>query len=118
MIAAHQRYDEPENRCFRQAGKHVERLKKFPGPVQINRRIEAQLVDAYEIPAKNADDFKAIGFEPNDLITGVNGLSLLDASNGARLYGLMRDAQEITFDIERDSVPLTLTVSLQTGTQR
>jgi general secretion pathway protein C len=69
-------------------------------------------------PAKNADDFKAIGFEPNDLITGVNGLSLLDASNGARLYGLMRDAQEITFDIERDSVPLTLTVSLQTGTQQ
>ncbi|MDG1065237.1 MAG: type II secretion system protein N [Luminiphilus sp.] len=69
-------------------------------------------------PAKNADDFKAIGFAPNDLITGVNGLSLLDASNGARLYGLMRDAQEITFDIERDSVPLTLTVSLQTGAQR
>jgi len=69
-------------------------------------------------PAKNADDFKAIGFEPNDLITGVNGLSLLDASNGARLYGLMRDAQEITFDIERDGVPITLTASLQTGTQQ
>jgi general secretion pathway protein C len=69
-------------------------------------------------PAKNADDFKAIGFEPNDLITGVNGLSLLDASNGARLYGLMRDAQEITFDIERDGVPFTLTASLQAGAQQ
>jgi general secretion pathway protein C len=64
-------------------------------------------------PAKNVQDFKAIGFEPNDIITGVNGLSLLDASNGARLYEMMRDAQEITFDIERGSVPLMLTVTLQ-----
>jgi hypothetical protein len=30
----------------------------------------------------------------------------------------MRDAQEITFDIERDGVPITLTASLQTGTQQ
>lgn len=69
-------------------------------------------------PAKNIDDFKAIGFEPNDVIIGVNGLSLLDASNGARLYGLMRDAPEIIFDIERDSVPLTLTVILPAGAQQ
>ena len=69
-------------------------------------------------PAKNVDDFTAIGFEPGDLITGVNGLSLLDASNGARLYGLMRDAQEVTFDIEREGAPLTLTVTLQSGSPK
>ena len=69
-------------------------------------------------PAKNVDDFTAIGFESGDLITGVNGLSLLDASNGARLYGLMRDAQEITFDIEREGAPLTLTVALQSGSPK
>ena len=67
-------------------------------------------------PAKNVEDFQSMGFKSNDLIVGVNGLSLLDASNGARLYGMLRDAQEITFDIERDGVPLSLAVSLRAGT--
>lgn len=101
------------------------RRKFYETPQSVSDLLTVQPVHGEEglrgyrlTPAKNIDDFKAIGFEPNDVIIGVNGLSLLDASNGARLYGLMRDAQEIIFDIERDSVPLTLTVSLPSGAQQ
>lgn len=101
------------------------RRKFYERPQSVSDLLTVQPVHGEEglrgyrvTPAKNIDDFKAIGFEPNDVIVGVNGLSLLDASNGARLYGLMRDAQEIIFDIERGSVPLTLTVSLSAGAQQ
>lgn len=66
-------------------------------------------------PGKNAGEFKALGFRPGDVVTAVNGLPLSDPANTVRLYQMMREATEATFDIERDGGTTSLSVSL--GTQ-
>ena len=64
-------------------------------------------------PGKDAKEFEALGFEAGDVITAVNDLPLSDPANGVRLYGLMREAPEARFTIERNGAELTLSVGLQ-----
>ena len=63
-------------------------------------------------PGRDQSQFAAMGFEPGDIVTAVNGYSLSDPSNTVRLYQLMRDATGATFDIERGGSALTISVSL------
>lgn len=63
-------------------------------------------------PGSNAQQFKAFGFKAGDIVTAVNGLSLSDTTNTMRLYQLMRDASEASFDIDRDGTPVSISVSL------
>jgi len=63
-------------------------------------------------PGRDRSQFAAMGFEPGDIVTAVNGYSLSDPSNTVRLYQLMRDATGATFDIERGGSALTISVSL------
>ena len=58
------------------------------------------------------DDDAALGFEPGDIVTGVNGLSLTDPANTVRLYQAMREAREAVFDLTRDGEALSLSVRL------
>lgn len=68
-------------------------------------------------PGRNAKEFTALGFEAGDIVTAVNGLTLADPGNGVRLYGLMREAEEARFTIERNGTELTLAVSLASELQ-
>jgi general secretion pathway protein C len=52
-------------------------------------------------PGRDAAQFTALGFEAGDIVTAVNGYALSDPSNTLRLYQLMRDATDATFDIDR-----------------
>ena len=63
-------------------------------------------------PGRDGGKFAALGFEPGDIVTAVNGYSLSDPSNTVRLYQLMREATGATFDIERGGSALTISVSL------
>lgn len=63
-------------------------------------------------PGRNAQQFKALGLRPGDVVTAVNGLTLGDPANTVRLYQLMRDATDATLEIERDGGTTTLRVSL------
>ena len=63
-------------------------------------------------PGSDRSQFAAMGFEPGDVVTAVNGYSLSDPSNTVRLYQLMRDATGATFEIERGGSALTISVSL------
>jgi len=63
-------------------------------------------------PGSNAQQFKAFGFKAGDIVTAVNGLSLSDTTNTMRLYQLMRDATEASFDIDRGGTPVSISVSL------
>ena len=64
-------------------------------------------------PGNDAREFDALGFETGDVITAVNDLPLSDPANGVRLYGLMREAPEARFTVERNGAELTLSVGLQ-----
>lgn len=75
-------------------------------------REQGTLVGYRVSPGKAAADFAALGFEPGDLVTGINGLPLDDPANAVRLYQGMRDAREAVFDLRRDGRALSLSVSL------
>ena len=65
-------------------------------------------------PGRDADQFTALGFKSGDIVTAVNGYALSDPTNTVRLYQLMRDATDATFDIEREGAPVSINVSLST----
>ena len=63
-------------------------------------------------PSKERAAFDALGFQPGDMVTGVNGLSLSDTTNTLKLYTLMKDATAATFDITREGGNVTISVDL------
>ena len=65
-------------------------------------------------PGRDASQFTALGFKSGDIVTAVNGYALSDPTNTVRLYQLMRDATDATFDIEREGTPVSINVSLST----
>ena len=67
-------------------------------------------------PGKDREQFEQLGFKPGDMVTGVNGIALDNPANTVRLYQTMRSASEAVFDLKRDDQPLTLSVSLDSGT--
>ena len=63
-------------------------------------------------PGRDAAQFTALGFKAGDIVTAVNGYALSDPTNTVRLYQLMRDATDATFEIERDGSPVSISVSM------
>ena len=63
-------------------------------------------------PGRDAAQFTALGFKAGDIVTAVNGYALSDPTNTVRLYQLMRDANDATFEIDRDGSPVSISVSL------
>ena len=53
-------------------------------------------------PGRDAAQFTALGFKAGDIVTAVNGYALSDPTNTVRLYQLMRDATDATFEVERE----------------
>jgi general secretion pathway protein C len=99
------------------AAQYRERLYNDPQSLADVVRITAvrqgdQLVGYRVSPGRAGDDFAALGFEPGDIVTGVNGLSLTDPANTVRLYQAMREAREAVFDLTRDGETLSLSVRL------
>ena len=65
-------------------------------------------------PGRDAAQFSALGFKAGDIVTAVNGYALSDPTNTMRLYQLMKDATDATFEIERDGTAVSINVSLST----
>ena len=64
-------------------------------------------------PGLDANQFRSLGFQSGDIVTAVNGLTLSDPTNTMQLYQWMRDATEVTFNIERDGGAVIISVSLK-----
>jgi len=75
-------------------------------------RVDGELQGYRISPGKDATQFRQLGFEPGDLVTSVNGISLDDPSNTMRLYQTMRTATEAVFELERGEQAVSLSVSL------
>ncbi len=78
-------------------------------------RVDGQLQGYRLSPGKDKAQFAQMGFRSGDLVKSVNGISLDDPANTMRLYQTMRTASEAVFEIERDSQPVSLSVSLAEG---
>ena len=63
-------------------------------------------------PGRDAEQFTQLGFQRGDIVTAINGYSLADPSNTVRLYQLMRDTTDATFEVERGGTMMTISISL------
>ncbi len=67
----------------------------------------------YRVSAgRDTEQFAAMGFEANDIVTGVNGIKLSDPGKAMELYRVMRNANEASFDVLRGGQEVTLVVGL------
>ena len=71
-----------------------------------------QIVGYRIAPGADTQAFDTFGFKRGDVVVAVNGLTLSDASNTLKLYQLMKDATQATFDIEREGGTVTISVDL------
>jgi general secretion pathway protein C len=71
-----------------------------------------QIVGYRISPGADTRAFDTFGFKRGDVVVAVNGLTLSDASNTLKLYQLMKEASQATFDIERDGGTVTISVDL------
>jgi general secretion pathway protein C len=68
----------------------------------------------YRVSAgKDRKQFENLGFQANDIVTGVNGVELTDPGKAMELYRIMRSAEEASFNVLRGDVEVTLVVGLQ-----
>jgi general secretion pathway protein C len=68
----------------------------------------------YRVSAgKDRKQFENLGFQANDIVTGVNGVALTDPGKAMELYRIMRSAEEASFNVLRGDQELTLVVGLQ-----
>jgi general secretion pathway protein C len=99
------------------AADYYERLYKNPQSladvVNVSAvRRDGVLVGYRVAPGKDAQQFEQFGFKAGDLVTGVNGIALDNPANTMRLYNAMRGAEEVTFELQREEQPVTISVSL------
>lgn len=70
----------------------------------------------YRISAgKDKQQFESLGFQSNDIVTGVNGIALTDPGKAMELYRVMRSAEEASFNVMRGGEEVTLVVGLQSS---
>jgi general secretion pathway protein C len=75
-------------------------------------RRDGQL-QGYRVSAgKDKKQFENLGFQANDIVTGVNGVELTDPGKAIELYRIMRSADEASFSVLRGEEELTLVVGL------
>jgi general secretion pathway protein C len=68
----------------------------------------------YRVSAgKDRKHFESLGFQANDIVTGVNGVELTDPGKAMELYRIMRSAEEASFNVLRGDQEVTLVVGLQ-----
>jgi len=64
------------------------------------------------LPQKNREFYNQLGLRPSDLITGVNGISINDDKEAAKLLDQLKDAQQISLEILRRGRPQSISISL------
>lgn len=101
----------------RAAGRYRQQLYDAPESlsqvVSIAPVREGGSVTGYRVaPGADRAAFDATGFQSGDVVTAVNGLALSDASNTLKLYQMMKDANQATFEIDRNGESVTLSVDL------
>jgi general secretion pathway protein C len=84
--------------------------------VSISAVREGSTMVGYRVsPGKDAEQFTQLGFEPGDVVTAINGVSLDNPTNTMVLYNSLRTAVDVVFELQRGGQQLTLSVNLDGG---
>ncbi len=66
-------------------------------------------------PGKDRKQFAQLGFQANDIVTGINDIELDEPSKALEIYKLMRTAKEASFTVERNGETVQIMVSLDSA---
>lgn len=61
-------------------------------------------------PGRNRDQFVALGLQPGDLVTEINGMTLNNPAQAMELFRSLADTTQVTVMIERDGQPQSITL--------
>ncbi len=112
--------DEPDVASM--ANDYRERLYSNPQSladvVKISAVRQGGQMQGYRVsPGRDRDQFSALGFQANDVVTQVNGIELNDPAKAMELYRLMRSASEASFTVLRGGEEHSLVVNLGDAVQ-
>lgn len=112
------RREDPETTSLAQS--YRERLYQNPQSladvVSISAVREGSSMVGYRVsPGKDAEQFTQLGFQPGDVVTAINGVSLDNPTNTMVLYNSLRTAGDVTFELQRGDQQLSLSVNLDAG---
>jgi len=107
-----------DKRATALAKDYRQRLYKNPRSLAEVLRIvpakkNGQLIGYKVSPGKDSSQFQQLGFEPGDVVTSINGISLDEPSKALEIYKLMRSARQANFSINRGDASMDIVVSLE-----
>lgn len=73
-----------------------------------------QMVGFRLTPGRNRDAFNALGLEPGDVLTEVNGLVMNDPRAAMEVFGALSEATVASVTITRNGTPQVLTIDMST----
>ena len=81
--------------------------------VRISEARENGEIVGYKVrPGKDRSRFESMGFQNNDVVTSINGITLDNPSGALQVFQMMRTAKEATFELQRAGEPVNLVVNL------
>ncbi len=93
--------------------KMVNNPKSLAGLMNVNPVTQNGQFKGFKVsPGRDASLFARAGLRRNDLVTSVNGIVLDDPSKALTLYDELRNAQELSIEVERGNKTLSLVYSL------
>lgn len=66
-------------------------------------------------PGKDAIQFAALGFEPGDVLTAVDGVVVAGIQSAPEIYNTLKNSTSARITVERDGAPATIDVSVKPG---
>jgi general secretion pathway protein C len=97
----------------------VQRSEWLADPERLTQSVQARPVirdgslHGLEVrPARNARQFQQAGLRPGDVITSVNGMPLSAIEDTDRLFQDLASQSQVDIVVERDGLPLPLTIQL------
>jgi general secretion pathway protein C len=71
---------------------------------------EGQIVGFRVNPGRDRATFDALGFQPGDVVTDINGTVLDDVSQGLQIFQSLGEATQANVTVLRDGVPQVLVI--------
>ncbi len=71
---------------------------------------EGQIVGFRVNPGRDRATFEALGFQPGDVVTDINGTVLDDVSQGLQIFQSLGEATQANVTVLRDGVPQVLVI--------
>ena len=71
---------------------------------------EGQIVGFRVNPGRDRAAFEALGFQPGDVVTDINGTVLDDVSQGLQVFQSLGEATQANVTVLRDGVPQVLVI--------